>query len=197
MVGLGRGRAGRGPWGSHGEESRRNCKASASRPAVGGWWRPVESQNLNLCRSKELPFSLWITPISNMILNASQTQKSPRAVMVPGFCVGCFYNQEKMQQACQEMSCPVWKRGRRVPFFSLSPTAGASTPKAVETCPAGRRDLSCPRLGQEMGRICHFSYIYIQFEKLFHIQVSRKMPRCTLVYILKSLPVLNLINANI
>lgn len=125
-MGIGRGQAGRGSWGSHGEGCRRHLHPGQ------GWKageRQMEGQNLNMCRSKELPFSLWIAPISNMILNASQTQKSPRAVMFPRFCVGCFYNQERMQQACQEMSCPVWKRGRRVPFSLFLPQQAQVHPR--------------------------------------------------------------------
>lgn len=159
VVGLGRGRAGRRPLrqpqGRKQETFVRHLHPGQRGGKAGQ--RPVESQNLNLCRSEALPVSLCIAPISNMILNASQTQKSPRAVMFPGFCVGCFYNQEKNAAGLPRDELPCLKAREKSCFFSLSPTAGASTPKAVETCSAGQRDLSWARLSQEMGRIGHFS----------------------------------------
>lgn len=181
VVELGRGWAGRWSlrqqWGRKQETFVRHLHpGQRGEVGEGGWQKAAGESKPELVQEWGAAFSLYIAPISNMILNASQSQKSPRAVMFPGFCVGCFYNQEKNAAVLPRDELPCLKTREKSSFFSLSPTAGARTPKAMETCSAGQRDLSCPRLGQEMGRICHFSYIsnlknYFTFRFLekFHV----------------------------
>ena len=138
---------------------------------IFGWW---QSQDLIV---ELIPVQKQIAEFQAMpcccLKYDSHTEKSQGRKTSRTLC-GLLPNPGGMRQTCQEMSCPCLKAKENSSFYSfLLPQQNESTLKAMETCSAGRHDLSYSSLGQEIRQSLQLK-LQIPFGKIFSIQVSRK-----------------------